>query len=606
MTDPGTLQVNSISPTVGATAGGTTISIYGWNMSGVTGVTVGGVAATAVTLVNNAMMTAVIPAGSSGYSDIVVTGSNGTATMPGAFHYSNLLIDSSLIAYLDPQNTNIFDSKGASDTGNYWYSETSRLPNVLNNFTLPSNSASGWDGNGTVASPYRLKFDGSNDYVNMGNLTVKSFAVWFNASTIDSNQRNIFMDGNLDSYVSGGVLYVRYNGLTYHTVGIGTNTWYHLVVSNDGSTTTFYLNDQVIGSEASGSQAARQMYLGSLGGFTYWFAGSIGSVRAYSRNLSTSEVRSLYTQERILYATDPGVPKIMSIAPAVGLATGGTTIAIYGWDLGAVNSVTVGGVAATSVTVVGADKVTAVTPAGSGYANVVVSDGTHSDTKTAAFRYTNTASDSLIAWYDAGDIDNMGAKGNAVTTPVWASLAGPMGAGLNNFTLPTAGSNSGWDVVSTSPQQYVLKFNGTNNYVNAGNMAVGTVSTWVYPTTIDTNNPRYIFSDGTCDAYVQSGAIYMRYNSSAWQSTTASANTWYHVVITNDGTTSKYYVNNSLIGTTSDAAQGVRNMVVGAITWLNYYFSGYVSQARFYTRALTASEVSAIYTTENAWYAPLN
>ena len=57
-------------------------------------------------------------------------------------------------------------------------------------------------------------------------------------------------------------------------------------------------------------------------------------------------------------------PAISSVSPATGSTAGGTAITITGTSLTGATSVTVGGVAATSVVVVSATSVTAFTPAG--------------------------------------------------------------------------------------------------------------------------------------------------------------------------------------------------------------------------------------------------
>jgi len=79
-------------------------------------------------------------------------------------------------------------------------------------------------------------------------------------------------------------------------------------------------------------------------------------------------------------------PKVTSISPAVGTISGGTLVTITGTGLGPLTSVTVGGVPFTSVVLVSATSITAVTPVGTvGAKSVVV---TNTDTK---FNAANTA-----------------------------------------------------------------------------------------------------------------------------------------------------------------------------------------------------------------------
>jgi predicted ribosome-associated RNA-binding protein Tma20 len=72
-------SLSGVSPSSGTTAGGTEITITGTNFTsgGLFGVTVGGVAATNVTLVSSTSITATTPAGSAGAVNVTVTNSDG-------------------------------------------------------------------------------------------------------------------------------------------------------------------------------------------------------------------------------------------------------------------------------------------------------------------------------------------------------------------------------------------------------------------------------------------------------------------------------------------------------------------------------------------------
>ena len=67
-----------------------------------------------------------------------------------------------------------------------------------------------------------------------------------------------------------------------------------------------------------------------------------------------------------------GTPTVTGVSPAAGSQAGGTPITITGTNFFGAVTVTVGGVAATSVTVVNATTITATTPAGYGTQNVKV------------------------------------------------------------------------------------------------------------------------------------------------------------------------------------------------------------------------------------------
>jgi formylglycine-generating enzyme required for sulfatase activity len=81
--------IDSVTPSFGPTAGGTTITILGSALEGATGVTVRGVAATSVTVVSDTTVTAITPPGALGAANVQVITPGGTATLSGGFTYGN-------------------------------------------------------------------------------------------------------------------------------------------------------------------------------------------------------------------------------------------------------------------------------------------------------------------------------------------------------------------------------------------------------------------------------------------------------------------------------------------------------------------------------------
>jgi formylglycine-generating enzyme required for sulfatase activity len=80
-------SIVSVEPASGLTAGGTPITIRGSAFDASTTVTIGGAAATSVTVVNGTTLTAVTPAGTLGARDVVVGAFGGTATAVRGFEY---------------------------------------------------------------------------------------------------------------------------------------------------------------------------------------------------------------------------------------------------------------------------------------------------------------------------------------------------------------------------------------------------------------------------------------------------------------------------------------------------------------------------------------
>jgi len=82
------LTLDSVAPASGPSAGGTLITLTGTNLLGATSVTVGGVAATSVTVVSSSTVTAVTPAGTVGAATVAVTTPSGTASLASGFTYA--------------------------------------------------------------------------------------------------------------------------------------------------------------------------------------------------------------------------------------------------------------------------------------------------------------------------------------------------------------------------------------------------------------------------------------------------------------------------------------------------------------------------------------
>jgi formylglycine-generating enzyme required for sulfatase activity len=87
-------SIASVTPAVGGTEGGTTVTIRGSSFDASTTVTIGGAAATSVTVVNATTLTAVTPAGTLGARDVVVGSFGGTATAVRGFEYVPVTVPS--------------------------------------------------------------------------------------------------------------------------------------------------------------------------------------------------------------------------------------------------------------------------------------------------------------------------------------------------------------------------------------------------------------------------------------------------------------------------------------------------------------------------------
>jgi hypothetical protein len=86
-------------------------------------------------------------------------------------------------------------------------------------------------------------------------------------------------------------------------------------------------------------------------------------------------------------------------------------------------------------------------------------------------------------------------------------------------------------------------------------------------------------------------------NGTTYGNTTPAAATWYYVTATYDGSSWNIYLNGASDGTKAQtgnlAAAG--SLMIGTINGGSYYFNGSIDDLRIYNRALSAAEVSALY-----------
>lgn len=80
--------ITTLTPATGGVAGGTAVVATGTNLGGSTGVTVGGAAATAFSVVSETELHFTTPAGTAGARDVVVSNPAGNATKTGGFTYA--------------------------------------------------------------------------------------------------------------------------------------------------------------------------------------------------------------------------------------------------------------------------------------------------------------------------------------------------------------------------------------------------------------------------------------------------------------------------------------------------------------------------------------
>ena len=172
-----------------------------------------------------------------------------------------------------------------------------------------------------------------------------------------------------------------------------------------------------------------------------------------------------------------------------------------------------------------------------------------------------------------------------------------------------------WKTESDCKRGGCLYFDGVNDYVNCANNYVlsssYTFSAWV--NILDISIPRIIFgiyTPFTIQMYGESAGAGYQYKyfiiaydalANFIQLSTGEypqTNIWRHVVVVWDRSQNKasFYINGDYIslGNIPSELSATTNLKLGG-THNNWYMKGYMDEMRIYNRALTASEIKALY-----------
>ncbi|MEK7116540.1 MAG: LamG domain-containing protein [Patescibacteria group bacterium] len=424
-----------------------------------------------------------------------------------------------------------------------------------------------------------LKFDGSNDYVNLAspaifdNISPLTISAWVRPKstgknfrgTIIGNLGHLFNDAGwmfcIDANANHPKAYsfiVDYdtNNLQ-HTTADNTVTmgaWQYVAVTWDGSTTAtnakIYINgtesayDPTYGGQTDGStdrvdDTGKNVHIGDCSNTNCIFDGLIDDVRIYNRALSASEVLALYKS---------GAAKIN--ASSADLDNGSTL------EQGLVGLWTFDG------------KDTNWTSQTTGTVTDRSPVGTNTGTLTSMSRSSSPTIGKIGQGLKFDGVDDK------VTTASSNTVNGlSIGAWIYPKSFPTTGA----------VKRIVTKFNGSGS----------TDGSWVLDLLDSNGKLRFLFSNGgfTGNNFNDGGGNIL-------------LNKWNYVTVTWDGTSKahKIYVNGVVKAnnTAQDSTipELVQQITIGEDTPvgdLGEYFNGSIDDVRIYNRALSASEVLQLY-----------
>ncbi len=184
-------------------------------------------------------------------------------------------------------------------------------------------TASGWQGSGTSASPYRLLFDGVDDHatISAGSVTELqspagySAGVWVRTGMdVISTQYLLQWLDQYDANSAGMTLAIENGSFRVFLdpwVDIALvlpNTWYHLVVAKDAAGTRVYVDGvrrytsppSPIGSQNSEIVLGASTFRGA-GVYGEYFNGSLAQCVVWNRGLIDPEVQEAYSHDQGLY-----------------------------------------------------------------------------------------------------------------------------------------------------------------------------------------------------------------------------------------------------------------------------------------------------------------
>ncbi|MBV9292184.1 MAG: IPT/TIG domain-containing protein, partial [Frankiales bacterium] len=528
--------VTSLSSASGPTAGGGSITINGTGFPGATAVHFGSATAT-FTIVDASKITATVPAGSLGTTDVTVTTGAGTSSTGASDHYT----------YADqPTVTNVSPSSGAQAGGT---SVTITGTNFLSGATVSfgANAGTGVTVNSatsiTATSPAGT---GTVDVrvTTVGGTSATGAADHFTYSagpsvssvspsagptaggTVVTITGTNFVNGATVSFGGSAGTGVIVNSATSITAtspaGSGT---VHVTVTTPGGTSATSGADQftydgvpsVTGVSPSAGPTAGGTVVTITGsnfvnGATVSFGGSAGTGVIVNSGTSITATSPAGSGTVDVTVTTPGgtsatsngdqftydaQPAVSGVSPNAGPTAGGTVVTITGSNFTADATVKFGGTLSGSVAFNSSTQLTATAPAGSGTVHVTVSNpgGTSGTSSADQFTYNGvptvtgvspsagpTAGGTVVTitgtnFVNGATVSFGGSPGTSVivNSATCLSAPSPAGSGTVHVTVTTPGGTSATSGADQFTYDALPTVTGVSP--NAGPTAGGTVVT---------------------------------------------------------------------------------------------------------------------------------
>ncbi len=408
--------ITSISPTVGPTAGGTSVTITGTNFVGLSGaaaVRFGATNATSYTVNSATSITATAPAGT-GTQNVSVTTPGGTSANSAADDYTY---------YAPPTVTALSPTAGPTAGGT--------------SVTITGTNFSGLSG----AAAVRFGTTNATSYTVNSPTSITATAP---AGTGTQNVTVTTPGGTSANTASDDYTYYAPPTITAISPTDGPNA--------GGTVVT------ITGTNFSGLSGAAAVRFGTTNATSYT-VNSATSITATApagtgtQNVNVTTPGGTTANTSADDYTYHGVPTITSLSPSAGPNAGGTSVTITGTNftgLSGAAAVRFGATNATSYTVNSATSITATAPAGTGTQNVSVTNPGGTSANTVSDDYTYYAIPTITTISPVTGP----ATGGTVVTITGTNFAGLSGASAVRFGTTNAASytvNSATSITATAP-----------------------------------------------------------------------------------------------------------------------------------------------------------